>query len=270
MPCVVEQNYCHDHLVGITVMQDNVIVRNNLCTNNIYYGICLLVWSGDLAGVSVLHNTVINHAYRGIILYDSAAAGCAIENNIIRAMGSQVLIYVPSAAFLTDNTVDYNIGYTSGNWGQVGGTGYSLANWDGLDGTPDTHSANDNPDFVAETVAVETTVDADSNSGQPVLNVASTSGYSVGDVVNINVGGVRAEIRRILSISAGVSLTMTSNLSSTHTAVQADTVRLYTYDAHLQTTSPAKNTGATGLGVPQDYDGVTRDAQPDIGAYEFV
>jgi hypothetical protein len=39
---------------------------------------------------------------------------------------------------------------------------------------------------------------------------------------------------------------------------------------HLQTTSPCKNAGATGLGVTDDYDGVTRDAAPDIGAYEFV
>ena len=38
----------------------------------------------------------------------------------------------------------------------------------------------------------------------------------------------------------------------------------------LQATSPAKNIGATGLGVPNtDIIGNTRDSQPDLGAYEF-
>lgn len=39
---------------------------------------------------------------------------------------------------------------------------------------------------------------------------------------------------------------------------------------HLQTTSPCKNTGPTGLGVLADYDSVNRDATPDMGAFEFV
>jgi hypothetical protein len=42
-------------------------------------------------------------------------------------------------------------------------------------------------------------------------------------------------------------------------------------DLHIQTTSPCKNAGADlRATVPVDYDGITRDATPDIGAYEFV
>jgi hypothetical protein len=39
---------------------------------------------------------------------------------------------------------------------------------------------------------------------------------------------------------------------------------------HLQTTSPCKAAGATGLDVLTDYDGVVRGAAVDIGAYEYV
>jgi len=41
-------------------------------------------------------------------------------------------------------------------------------------------------------------------------------------------------------------------------------------DLHIQTTSPCKNSGETGLNIATDFDGVTRDANPDIGAFEFV
>ena len=69
-----------------------------------------------------------------------------------------------------------------------------------------------------------TTVDADSESGQKVLNVASTVGFEEMELVTINKGGDREEIRRIDTIQSGVSLTMTVNLSFTHTQVQGDEV----------------------------------------------
>lgn len=39
---------------------------------------------------------------------------------------------------------------------------------------------------------------------------------------------------------------------------------------NIQTSSPAKNAGATGLGISVDYAGTARDANPDIGAYEYA
>jgi hypothetical protein len=70
-----------------------------------------------------------------------------------------------------------------------------------------------------------TTVNADSASGQPVLNVAVTSHFAAGQGVQINPHGARDETKTILSVQAGVSLTMTANLTYTHTAVQADKVK---------------------------------------------
>ena len=69
-----------------------------------------------------------------------------------------------------------------------------------------------------------TEVDADSAVDQKVLNVASTDGFEEMEIVIINKGGDREEKRRIDSIQAGVSLTMTVNLSFTHTQAQGDEV----------------------------------------------
>ncbi len=41
-------------------------------------------------------------------------------------------------------------------------------------------------------------------------------------------------------------------------------------DFHLQVSSPCRGAGATGTGITDDYDGVTRGDPPDIGAYEYV
>ncbi len=69
-----------------------------------------------------------------------------------------------------------------------------------------------------------TTVNADSAAGQKVLNVAATTGFTTGNTVWINDGGVREETKVIDTVQAGVSLTMTVNLTYTHTAAQADRV----------------------------------------------
>ena len=74
------------------------------------------------------------------------------------------------------------------------------------------------------TVDARTTVDADSADAQKVLNVASTTGFSVDEIVTINANGDRAETRKIYTIQAGVSLTMTVDLSYAHTQVQGDEV----------------------------------------------
>jgi len=74
------------------------------------------------------------------------------------------------------------------------------------------------------TADARTTVDADSADGQKVLNVASTTSFSVDEIVTINAGGDRAEKRKIYTIQDGVSLTMTVDLSYTHTQAQGDEV----------------------------------------------
>jgi len=69
-----------------------------------------------------------------------------------------------------------------------------------------------------------TTVNSDSNSGQPVVNVGSVTGFAVGEEAEIGYGTARAEVIRIAAIGAG-TLTSETNLAFTHTSGQADTVK---------------------------------------------
>ena len=69
------------------------------------------------------------------------------------------------------------------------------------------------------------TVDSDSAAAQSVLNVAATTGFTVGKRVTIaHQTPARREELVIASIQAGVSLTFEGNLAFAHTAAQADTV----------------------------------------------
>lgn len=74
------------------------------------------------------------------------------------------------------------------------------------------------------TANAETEVDADSAAEQKVLGVTSTTNFAVGEFVYINTNGERAEVKKIASIQAGVSLTMTVNLFYAHTQAQGDAV----------------------------------------------
>ena len=70
----------------------------------------------------------------------------------------------------------------------------------------------------------ETTVNADSNSGQKDLGVVSTIGFAVGDSIIIDKGGARHEIAEIASIDVD-NLNLVDQLQFTHTAAQADPVQ---------------------------------------------
>lgn len=71
---------------------------------------------------------------------------------------------------------------------------------------------------LAQTALPITTTDASAASGQAVVPVASTDGFVVGQSVWIgDIDGI-FEVRTIASIQAGVSLTMTANLTNTYAA----------------------------------------------------
>lgn len=73
-------------------------------------------------------------------------------------------------------------------------------------------------DALAQTVLPITTTDAVANSGQAVVPVASTDGFVVGQPVWIGDVNGTHEVGTILSIQAGVSLTLTANLANTYAA----------------------------------------------------
>ena len=86
---------------------------------------------------------------------------------------------------------------------------------------------NDPTTVLIRCYGVKTDVDDDSSSGQKILKVASTASFSEDDTIIIDRGGAREEERIIDTIQAGISLTVTVNLTYTHTAVQEDDVEKY-------------------------------------------
>lgn len=86
---------------------------------------------------------------------------------------------------------------------------------------------NDPTSVAVRCYGVDTFVDETSGSGQPILKVDDTTGFSGGDTIIINRGGAREEERIIDSVQVGVSLTVTVNLEFEHTAAQADVVEKY-------------------------------------------
>jgi hypothetical protein len=71
-------------------------------------------------------------------------------------------------------------------------------------------------DALAQTALPITTTDATASSGQAVVPVTSTAGFLVGQSVWIGDIAGTFETRVIASIQAGVSLTMTANLTNTY------------------------------------------------------
>jgi hypothetical protein len=69
-----------------------------------------------------------------------------------------------------------------------------------------------------------TTVDTVSSAGQKVLSVASTTEYSLNDIVYINKGKSTEETGVVSSVQAGVSLTLVGNLTFTHQVGERVTV----------------------------------------------
>lgn len=108
--------------------------------------------------------------------------------------------------------------------------------------------------------ATQTYVDQDSASGQPILYVASTSGFSVDDTIVTDRGEERECEKVILSIQDGISLTLTVNLTDTHTAALAARVEKYIlvdkikYDVERTTDSPGRVMLRTGYNWPVHRD----------------
>jgi hypothetical protein len=119
-----------------------------------------------------------------------------------------------------------------------------------------------------------TTVNSDSTAGTTTVNVASTTGFSVGEKVEIGYGTARSESGRIASIGAS-TLVLEANLTYTHTAAQADTVKKVLRNWALPvirygTTSGQLNM-STSLPCPTKWGQIFTGIQPihDGTTYEF-
>ena len=124
--------------------------------------------------------------------------------------------------------VVFNVGYAKGA-SPIAGGALTIKVYVSTDGGATRDQLGLLHDFDPFPDDTETAVDADSASAQKVLNVTATTPFAVGDLVLIDhdASGGGREWGQIASISAGVSITLEDNLTNTHTAVQADTVKVW-------------------------------------------
>lgn len=94
----------------------------------------------------------------------------------------------------------------------------------------------------------ETTVVADSASGQTTLNVADTGEFQVDDTIVIDEGdSTKRELATVSAIVAGVSLTLAANLKNSHDADDAAIVRPLrpvVFDKGVRTRTHASSDGS--------------------------
>lgn len=104
---------------------------------------------------------------------------------------------------------------------------------------------------------VATTVDANSNAGQKVLNVASTTGMNVDDTILIDdeEDGDGKEWNTIDVVTPGVSITLVNDLRYTHTAVSADTVVIKERKCGMELYGPGANLDFYVWGIKQSLEG---------------
>lgn len=133
---------------------------------------------------------------------------------------------------LTQGTIDLRTKYGMYLFARIGRTATSVALTNGVDLIV-RRTLNNNaiahpesPVFRSQAAAGQTTtVNADSNSGQAILNVASTTSWAAGDQALLGGGTAREEWARVARVTDATHLLLDRNLTFTHTAAQADTVK---------------------------------------------
>lgn len=80
-----------------------------------------------------------------------------------------------------------------------------------------------------------TVINGDSASGQPILNVSSSSGFQAGDRLLLDSGGDKASSKIVSTTGAG-TITMTTNLDYSYVGIDNDPVQI--------------NAGLSGVAVP--------------------
>lgn len=109
-------------------------------------------------------------------------------------------------------------------------------------------------------------------SGSAVLVYHNTFYHNVADIV-IDSGADDTEVKNsiLFGSDSTISNSGTGTVTSNNVTSDPSFVDAGNGDFHLQSGSVARNAGTNLLAtVATDFDGVSRDTSPDVGAYEFV
>lgn len=122
-------------------------------------------------------------------------------------------------------------------------------------------SLMDSPVFSSPTA---TTVDVTSASGQKLLSIASTTGFTSGLSIVINSGGDRQEAGKIDSVDSGVSVTLVDNLKYEHTSGQADAVAKSRITLDVEAPLDGTDTATNRVTAPAGYGYVFDASDHDV------
>jgi hypothetical protein len=115
---------------------------------------------------------------------------------------------------------------------------------------------------------ITTTTEGPSPAGQPVLTVISTAGFSVGQSITINPGGLTQETGTVESVTPGTSLTMESNLQSAHQNGEAVVATVPVFDPLANTyllAIPASHVAFPFIFTFTDDSAKTPESPPTLG-----
>ena len=280
------------------LVADNNFGSNVQADKNVFRGMLI----GNTQNMSVIHNTISGissttttaAAMSGIQLAFSLNGGIVVENRIsdiknnsasgtgafgmqisATSAASNVLIannFISDVAALGSATVVNNGHGINVNGAGVGGLRiyHNSVNMNTNQASGTTSALN-----VTSAVTAAGAIDLRNN----ILTNSQTSGATRFAVFNASSASVISPIngndyfaQNVGSIAGVTKATLADWLATTgqdSNSVAVDPLFISSTDLHLQTGSPMRNAGVTGLGITTDIDGQTRDANPDIGADEL-
>jgi hypothetical protein len=250
-----------------------LLVENNLVQEDIggasggCYGIAVNPGYNDVHGENfqgaiIRGNRVINVGANGFNI--GACPDCIIENNVVvqeQTLGFGTGIAIPSGVFTPDDLEDTNVTVRNNSIyfgaSTTGVTGISLG------GTGTSHVFVNNAVHYA----------GSSNDVAAFQLNLSASAYEAVDnnlFYAPNASGARWERSTSSSLSQWRSIRPGFDVSSLQANPGFASPGTPNHDLSIPASSPAVNAGNVAFASPVDITGRTRDAHPDIGAYEYV
>ena len=210
-------------------------------------------------------NAIIRNAVYGIRLGapdSDTIPDIVIENTIIENMSHSGILAFSSDLIATNTLIDNCVQFVCAN---IAGGNYTYRNCT---------MANYSNGFIPENPAVYFTNNLllDDNttiSGDLKIALLNTIIYGDGDdEIIFNLDG---EANTTLIVRSNIFRTTLDILDTLGNQINVDPkfIDVFNYNYHLDTLSPAKDMGVV-IGVTTDLDGNTRDALPDVGAYERI
>ena len=192
----------------------------------------VLVEPGDLGALTLRHSTLVPGPSMSLSL-SGASDGLTTNDNLVVTVDHSITGAISIDPAVSQAQIQIEDSIIDGQSGTVAEGSFVLTTALGSN-----HSVGE-----AVVVTTKTTTSAAAASGQSVVPVGSTTGFSVGGFVLIGDGASDHEAGVVASIQAGVSLTLGSDLVNNHAAGEQVTATLETTVVSLA------SKGAEGISV---------------------